>query len=157
MTFLEKTADPKKLRAWEGAVEADYIYTAGIGGEKLLKAVKKDRTLVTAVCTSCERTFFPPRMYCEHCLSQIRRWGKAPGKATVAAVSLARIDEDGRELPEPQVWGLLRFEGIDGGLVHRLLVPPKQAVPGMTVRPQFKDAKKRTGEITDILGFVPTR
>jgi len=157
MTFLEKTADPRKLRHWKGDVEADYIYTAGIGGEKMLRAIQKDRTLVTAICKHCDRTFFPPRIYCEHCLHRIRKWGKAPGKATVAALSVARLDEYGRPLAELQVWGLFRFEGVDGGLVHRLLAAPGKTAVGTAVRPVFKDARKRTGEINDLIGFVPLK
>jgi len=155
VTFLEKTADPRRLRHVEGDMEADYIYTAGIAGDRFLRSMKKDRTLRSARCERCGIDFLPPRMYCERCLTPVTKEGRVPRTGLVEAWSAARFDEDGHPLAEPQVWAIVRFEGLEGGLVHRLLVPVAEAKAGMKVRPVFKEPAKRTAEITDLLGFVP--
>ncbi len=109
MTFLERTTDARKLRHWEGNMEADYIYTSGVAGEE----------------------------------------------GRVAALTVAHLDREGVRLSRPQVWAFVTFQGIRGGLVHRLLVPPGRARVGLAVRPKLKAREDRVGAITDIEGFEP--
>ena len=42
MTFLERTTDARKFRHWEGNMEADYIYTSGVAGEKFFVALRDE-------------------------------------------------------------------------------------------------------------------
>lgn len=155
MTFLEKTGDARRLRHWDGDMEADYIYTAGIAGERFFRALRKDGTLVTAQCERCGIEFLPPRIYCERCLTPVKRWGQAPPTALVESFTVARLDLEGRRLPQPEVWALVRFEGVEGGFVHRVLSTPEKVRTGLRLRPVIRPAPERTGKITDILGFQP--
>src|SRR5205823_8698645 len=60
MTFLERTTDTRRLRHWEGNLEADYIYTSGLAGERFFVALRDDGRLLAARCTACGLDYLPP-------------------------------------------------------------------------------------------------
>ena len=155
MTFLERTTRPEDLRSWRGDVEADYLYTSGVAGERFFLGLRDAGKIFAANCASCDLTYMPPRMYCEVCMSPLEKWTEVTGPATVEGVTVSHVDEHGGRLAKPQVWAILRWPGIRGGLVHRLAASPSKARPGLKVRPVFKPRKERVGNITDILEFAP--
>jgi len=61
-----------------------------------------------------------------------------------------------REAVAPASLAFCTFEGIRGGLFHRLLVAPKQARAGVRAV-RLKPRNGRTGTIADIEGFEPVR
>jgi len=155
MTFIEKTTDHRKLRRWEGNIEADYYYTSGLAGERFFTELKATGKFLATHCTRCDLTYLPPRMYCEQCLAELRDWKQIPMEGKVETFTTARIDEEGKPLAEPQVWALVRFPDINGGFVHRIIAPPEKVKAGIRVRPRLKPELLRTGEVTDIEGFEP--
>jgi uncharacterized OB-fold protein len=155
VTFLERTTRPDRFRAWRSDVEADYIYTSGVAGERFFTALRDAGKILAARCEACEVTYLPPRMYCEACLGPLADWKEVSGPATVEAVTVLHVDEHGDRLPEPQVWAILRWASIRGGFVHRLAVPPGRAKPGLRVRAVLRPRGQRTGTITDIEHFAP--
>ena len=155
MTFRERTTKAEAFRSWKGDMEADYRYTSGVAGERFFTALRDVGRLMAARCGACNLTYLPPRMYCERCLGPLEEWKQVQGPATVESVTVTHVDERGKRLEEPQVWAVLRWKDIHGGLVHRLAVPPKQAKPGLQVRPVLRPPKERVGNITDILHFAP--
>ena len=155
MTFTEKTTDHRKLRRWEGNIEADYIYTSGLAGEKFFTELKKSGKILATHCPRCDLTYLPPRIYCERCLAEIREWREVPPVGQVEAFTVARLDEEGAESTEPQVWAFIKFPGIHGGFVHRVSAPLEKLKRGLQVRARLKPQPLRTGEITDIDIFEP--
>jgi uncharacterized OB-fold protein len=157
MTFLERTTDPRKHRVWEGHMEADYIYTSGVAGERFFVALRDEGRLLASRCTACDLDYLPARLFCEDCFAELTEFVEVPGVGRVEAVTVAHVDRAGGPLSQPQVWGFVSFRGIRGGLVHRLLVPPDRARAGLAVRPKLKPRSARIGAITDIEGFEPVR
>ena len=155
MTFAERTTRADAFRSWRGDVEADYVYTTGVAGERFFAELRDTGRMLAARCDRCERTYLPPRMYCENCLGPLADWAPVEGPATVEAVTITHVDAHGNPLPAPEVWAVLRWRGIAGGLVHRLAVAPERAKPGLKVRPVIRSAGARVGNITDILHFAP--
>lgn len=155
MTFLERTTDARRLRHWEGDLEADYIYTSGIAGERFFVALRDKGRLLAARCDACDLAYLPPRMFCERCFSELTKYVDVPPEGRVAALTIARIDRSGEYLATPEAWAFVTFKGIHGGLLHRLLIEPERARTGMTVRVRVKTSESRTGSITDIEGFEP--
>ncbi len=155
MTFAEKTTDLKKLRHWDGNMECDYIYTSGLAGERFFTELKKTGKFYATRCERCGVTYFPPRIYCERCLGEIRDWKEVPLEGTIEAFTTARLDEEGRELETPEVWALVKLPGVNGVLVHKVSVPPEKVKRGLRVRAKLKPAMEMTGEITDIESFTP--
>jgi hypothetical protein len=64
-------------------------------------------------------------------------------------------DRSGVETDSPITVGLVKFEGVKGGIVHFLDVDPDQVSIGMKVTPSLKNSSERTGAITDIRAFKP--
>src|SRR5213593_4516674 len=157
VTFLDRTTDARRFRHWEGNVEADYIYTSGVAGERFFVALRDDGRMLASRCPACKLDYLPPRMFCEDCFAELTEYVEVPQAGRVAAVTLAHVDRTGAKLSHPQVWAFVTFEGIRGGLLHRLLVTPKQARAGMAVRAKLKPRDARTGTIADIEGFEPVR
>jgi uncharacterized protein len=157
VTFLDRTTDARRFRHWEGNVEADYIYTSGVAGERFFVALRDEGRILASRCTSCHLDYLPPRIFCEDCFAELSEYVDVPKTGQVAAVTIAYQDRTGATLSHPQVWGVVTFQGIRGGLVHRLLVPPTQARAGLAVRAKLKPLEERTGTIADIDGFAPVR
>jgi len=155
MTFLERTTDARRLRHWEGDMEADYVYTTGLAGERFFTALRDEGRILTARCPSCEVRYLPPRLYCERCFSELSDFEDAPAIGRVAAFTVAHVDRRGRALPKPEAWGLITFSGVEGGLVHRLLLSTEAIRPGARVRARLRAKGARLGAITDIEGFEP--
>ena len=157
MTFLERTTDARKFRHWEGNVEADYIYTSGVAGERFFVALRDEGRMLASRCTACDLDYLPPRIFCEDCFAELTEYVDIPKTGRVAATTTASVDRSGAKLSDLQVWAFVTFDGIRGGLVHRLLVPPDQARAGLAVRAKLKPQAARTGTIADIEGFEPVR
>jgi len=157
MTFLDRTTDARKFRHWPGNVEADYIYTSGVAGEQFFVALRDEGRMLASRCTACHLDYLPPRMFCEDCFAELTEYVDVPKAGRVAATTAAYVDRTGAKLSHPQIWAFVTFDGIRGGLVHRLLVPPNQARAGLAVRARIRPREARTGTIADIEGFEPVR
>ena len=156
MTFLQRTTDVRRLRHWPIDMSVDYIYTSGVAGERFFRALKDEGRILAAHCPVCKVNRLPPRMFCEHCFTELTEYVDVPGEGRVAAVTVARVDRRGKPMPAPEVYAFVTFKGIQqGGLIHRLLVPPEKARPGLAVRAKVKPAEARQGNILDIEGFEP--
>ena len=135
---------------------AKFAWSAGEAMSRFLAELQRGR-LIARQCNTCRRILFPPRMFCEDCFAELTEFVDVPRAGQVAAVTVAHVDRTGAKLSQPQVWAFVTFEGIRGGLFHRLLVAPKQARAGLSVRVRLKPRDGRTGTIADIEGFEPVR
>ena len=136
-------------------MEADYIYTSGVAGERFFVALRDSGRLLASRCKACKLDYLPPRIFCEDCFAELKDFVEVPAEGLVAAFTVAHLDRTGAKLEEPQLWAFVTFKGVKGGLVHRLLVPKDAARPGMRVRVKVKPRESRTGTILDIEGFEP--
>ncbi len=157
MTFLQRTTDVHRLRHWDIDMSVDYIYTSGIAGERFFTALRDEGRILAVHCPVCKTNQLPPRPFCERCFSELREYVDVPNEGRVAAVTVATVDRRGKPLPTREVYAFVTFPGIqEGGLIHRLLVSPTDAKPGLAVRVKLKPKDARTGTILDIEGFEAT-
>lgn len=152
MTFVDKIERPEDFRHWFGDMEAHYVYTSGIAGDKFFTALKKGKFLASK-CGKCGKVYVPPRMYCEDCFVELTEWVEVPNKGTVDTFTVVHVDRNENLLEKPEVWAFIRIDGTDGGVVHRVNVPAESVEIGMSVKAVFKKEKEREGRITDILYF----
>ncbi len=156
MTFLQRTTDARRLRHWDIDMSVDYIYTSGLAGERFFTALRDEGRLLAVHCPTCKTSQLPPRPFCETCFTELTDYVEVPAEGRVAAVTVARVDGRGKPLPSPQVFAFVKFPGIaQGGLIHRLLVPPNAAKVGLRVRVKLKPKDARSGNLLDIEGFEP--
>ena len=155
MSF-DKNINPLKLHHLVGDMEADYIYTPGVAGDKFFKALRDEGKLLATLCEACKITYLPPRMYCERCFSELDKWIEAESSGVVDTFTVLHEDRDGKKLSEPVLVAFIRIHNTDGGLIHKLGgVDSDTAKIGMKVKAVLKDKSKRTGGLTDIDHFAP--
>jgi len=153
---FDKNTNPLKLHHVIGDMEADYIYTPGVAGDKFFKALRDEGKFLATHCEPCDHTYLPPRMYCERCFSKLDKWVEAEPTGFVDTFSLLNEDRDGEKLPEPVLVAFIRIDKTNGGVIHRLGgVDFESAKIGMKVKAVMKDKAKRTGGLTDIDHFAP--
>ncbi len=153
MTFLERSRDPEAHKHWYGDMEASYLYSTGIAGERFFTTLRDKGKIMAATCPNCRKTVLPPRMYCERCFAELVDWVDVGKEGRVDTFSVAQVDKNGEPLEEPVVYGLIRFPKVDGGLVHIIAAKPEKVKIGMKVKAKLKPKKERTGSILDIECF----
>jgi len=155
---LEKLRDLREIRHWPGHMETDYIYTLGIAGERFFQEIKKNGKIMGAKCRRCGIVYVPPRMYCERCFAKLQEWVRVSSRGTVYTYTVAHIDLNGAKLKEPTIYAMIKIDGTDGGLIHKLEgVDPREVKIGMKVEAVFKPKEKREGSINDIRYFKPVK
>lgn len=133
-------------------------YTYGIAGEKFFREIKDKGRLIGTKCKECDLVYLPPQIYCERCFSELDEWVEIHSKATIHTFAVAHRDLDDCELAEPQAIAMVKFDGVHGGLVHRLSeVATEDIEIGMPVEIVFKPEAERTGSILDIEYFRPVK
>lgn len=128
----------------ESAIRIPFRYAAGGAGSRFLAALRDERRILGARCDACRRVFAPLRSFCSSCgASPLEEIALGPGGRVEAWTARA----DGT------VFALVRLDGADTALLHRLVGLPGEPRRGMRVRARF--AAERRASILDIAGFEP--
>ncbi|MGB9714625.1 MAG: Zn-ribbon domain-containing OB-fold protein, partial [Candidatus Bathyarchaeales archaeon] len=149
---LEKITNPFGPRHWIGHMEADYLYTLGIVGERFFKEIKENGRIMGAKCPKCGLIFVPPRLYCEKCFAKFEEWVDVGKKGEVYTYTIVTVDIEGKKLEKPEIYALIRFEGTQGGLIHKIGETNKAYI-GMKVEALLKPRNERKASINDIAYF----
>lgn len=154
---IDKITNPFHIRHWLGDMEADYIYTLGVAGERFFKEIKENGRIMGAKCPCCNIVYVPPRMYCEKCFAKLGEWVDVGKKGVIHTFTVATIDVNNSKLEKPVIYALIKFEGTCGGLIHKIgETNPKKVKIGMKVEAVFKPSFERKTSINDIKYFKPT-
>ncbi len=156
MALSERIDRNVDLTHFEGKIPVSYVYTYGLGLEKFFRAIKDKGEFLASKCPECGTTYFPCRIFCERCFSEISDTYKVPGTGRVESFTVCHLNMDGTKKETPQVVGLIRMDGAeDATFVHLLDISPSRASIGMRVKPVLKPKKEREGSILDIISFKP--
>ncbi len=155
MALKERLTMPDQAATWPGELPVQSLYTAGVAGDRFLKALRDKGQFLATRCQRCNEVYVPARLYCEKCLAGLDDWVELPGVGTVESWTEVFVGLDGEPLAKPQLVGLIQLEGATTSLIHRLEVPKEKLVIGMKVKAALKPAAKREGAITDIIAFRP--
>lgn len=153
MSLLERISGAPEV--WLGEFPLQARYTAGVAGERFLRALQKEAKILGTRCEACEVTYVPGRQFCERCLSELTDWQDAGTDGVVETFTLLFDGPDGEQLETPQWVAFVRI--ADGGIVHLLgEVEPEAVSMGMPVQAVFKPKAERTGSMLDIAYFKPS-
>ena len=156
MGTLEHIERVDELGQWPGEMPVSFLYTAGVAGERFLREIKDRGRFLGSRCPDCSYTYLPPRLYCERCFAELKDWVPVGPRGTVEAVTVAHVGLDGEALAQPQTFALIRLDGADGLLLHRVKAPAGEELEvGATVEPVFLARAARKGSILDIQHFKP--
>jgi uncharacterized OB-fold protein len=156
MPILEKLVQPSQARHWTDSIPLEYHYTAGVAGEEFRRELRDNGRFLVSKCSKCKNTYVPARMYCPECFIEIKDQFPIDKPGYVYSFTSVNRDRSGSDTDSPVTVGLVKFEGIKGGIVHLLdAEDPDSLSIGMKVTPSLKNVSERTGAITDILAFKP--
>src|SRR5438128_3270480 len=156
MPILEKLAQPGQARHWTDSIPLEYHYTAGVAGEEFRRELRDNGRFLVSKCSKCKSTYIPARMYCPSCFVEMKDQFPIDKPGYVYSFTSVNRDRSGVDTELPVTVGLVKFEGIKGGIVHLLDVDDLDGVSiGMKVTPSLKNSSERTGAITDIRAFKP--
>jgi uncharacterized OB-fold protein len=154
MGFIEKQTDPTTPMHWRGNMQADYMYPAGVAGDKFFKHIKQMDSFLATKCSKCNKILFPPRLYCEDCFQEITDddWAEVPAEGTVKLFTIVKLDAHGKKLDVPKIMALIGVDKTDGatlGLINSTDLDKDYA--GAKVKAVFRPQDKREGTMKDIL------
>jgi uncharacterized OB-fold protein len=134
-----------------GDLPVRFRYTPGVGATAFLEALRDRGVLLGSRCASCATTYLPARLFCERCFAELAADTECGPEGTLESFTVAYVGLDGEPLPEPVTYALVRLDGADTVMVHRLLEVDAPQI-GMRVRAVVRD--RRTSSIEDLEGFA---
>lgn len=135
-----------------GALPVSFRYTPGVGTTAFLEGLRDRGVLLGSRCAHCAVTYVPCRAFCERCFAELTPDVECGPGGTLASWTIGRVSIDEEPLAQPVMLGLVRLDGADTLLLHRLVAIDRPAID-MGVRAVVADT--RTGSILDLLGFGP--
>ena len=145
-------------QSWKGEIPVEFLYTAGVAGERFFSELRDAGKLMGTRCPSCNVVYMPPRTYCEQCFSRLEEWVEVPKQGRVYSSTVLRRDRKGRLLEKPVVAACVAFAGVKGCLIHMVVdIGPEAIKPGMEVEVVLREPGERTGSILDVKGFSPSK
>jgi uncharacterized OB-fold protein len=138
------------VRRIEGGLPVAFRYTPGVGNTAFLEALRDRGVFLGSRCEDCNVTYLPARIFCERCLASLTPDTECGPEGTLESWTVAHHDVDGNTLDAPVTYALVRLDGADTVLLHRLLAP---AAIGARVRAVV--APDRSASIHDLEGFEP--
>ncbi len=136
-----------------GGFPVHFHYTVGIVGEIFFNGLK-EKKLLGVTCKECSTTYFPPRMYCEECFTELtdEEFKVLEQQGTIESFTKTYKDHRGNPLAEPYFLALIKIKGSDTVFFHRLINVDEPKI-GMTVKPVWNETTKAS--LFDIVGFEP--
>jgi uncharacterized OB-fold protein len=140
------------LRRIPGELPVSFRYTPGVGNTAFFEALRDRGVLLGARCRACSVTYLPARVFCERCLAELEPGVECGPEGTLESWTVGHAGIDGEALDAPVALGLVRFDGADTVLLHRLLGDADWRI-GMRVEAAFRE--DRAASILDLEGFRP--
>ncbi len=152
MSLLERNSDAPP--AWIGGFPMQARYSAGVAGERFLRALQEKGQILGATCEQCDLTYVPARAFCERCLAELEDWTDMGTGGEVHTFTLLFENLDGTPREDPLIVAFVQIG--DGGIVHLLEeIDPESVAIGMPVEAVLKPKAERQGSILDIAYFKP--
>ncbi len=152
--MLEKIAGLDEVRRWEGEIPVGHRYTPGIAGEAFFTALRDHGVLLGSRCQACSYTYVPARAFCERCFAELAADVEVGPGGILVSFTIAFVDVEGGPLDEPVTFGLVRLDGADAVVLHRVLDPGEEPLEiGERVEAVLRPDGERTGSIGDLQGF----
>lgn len=140
----------------EGIIDIPNTYSAGAVGSRFLVELRDNKKIMGVKCHECNRVYVPPKSTCKDCFAQLTEWVEVSNKGTLLTYTVDCHSNSVQPVEPPIVYGVIRLDGADTGLVHMLgEVDMEDLKIGMRLEALFKD--ERQASILDIKYFRPLR
>jgi uncharacterized OB-fold protein len=153
---LQKLDRSDQVRRWDGRIPVRHRYTPGVAGDVFFTALRDRGVLLGSRCESCSYTYVPARLFCERCFSELAADVEVEPAGTLVSFTISFAGLEGEPLSAPVTIGLVRPDGADAVLLHRVLDAGDQPLEiGQRMEIVVRPDAQRTGSIDDIEGFRP--
>jgi uncharacterized OB-fold protein len=152
---LEKIALPDEVRRWDGEFPVRHRYTPGVAGTAFFTALRDRGALLGSRCEACSYTYVPARLFCERCFAELAADTEVGPGGALVSFTIGFVGLEGEPLEDPETIGLVRLDGADSVLVHRVLDAVEPLEIGERVEVVLRPDGERSGTILDIEGFRP--
>jgi uncharacterized protein len=139
-------------RSVQGDLPVGFRYTPGVANTLFFEALRDRGMLLGARCDACGVTYLPARIFCERCFAELSPGTECGPGGVLESFTTGHTGIDGEPLDPPVTLGLIRLDGADTVLMHRLIDVDAPAI-GLRVTARLR--AERTGSILDIEGFAP--
>jgi uncharacterized protein len=131
-----------------------FTYDAGRIRSKFLIGLRDKQKILGIKCPQCHTVYVPARTTCDKCFVNMDEFVEVASEGTLTTFTAVNVKQDYYPSQEPFMYGIIKLDGADTGLVHLLgEVDPAKVKIGMRMKAVFND--KRTGHIKDIKYFKP--
>lgn len=137
-----------------GELSVSFRYTPGVGNTAFFEALRDRGVFLGSRCEACGVAYLPARIFCERCLAELEPNAEYGPEGELISWTIARVDVDDHALDTPVTYGLVKLDGADTVLLHRLIDLEGDPTIGMRVRAVL--AADREGSILDVDGFAPS-
>ena len=151
--MLEKIALPDEVRPWDGEFPVRHRYTPGVAGTAFFTALRERGVLLGSRCEACSYTYVPARLFCERCFAELAADAEVGPGGELVSFTIGFVGLEGEPLEDPETIGLVRLDGADSVLVHRVLDADEPLEIGERVEVVLRPEGEREGTILDIEGF----
>jgi hypothetical protein len=151
--MLEKIALPDEVRRWDGEFPVRHRYTPGVAGTAFFTALRDRGVLLGSRCEMCSYTYVPARLFCERCFAELAADTEVGPGGELVSYTIGFVGLEGEPLADPETIGLVRLDGADSVLVHRVLDADEPLEIGERVEVVLRPLGDRKGTILDIEGF----
>ena len=144
-----------------GEAEQPFNWSIGKHGSKFLAEIRDNKKIFGVRCPKCGKVLVPARTFCPECFDDMDEWVEVSQQGEIVTWILAHKEFFGMPVDPPFVAALIRLEGTDCDLLHRVgglgLGDPeavrKKLKPGTKVKAVWNEEKK--GHMLDIKYFEP--
>ena len=152
--MLERITQPDEIRYWPGDMPVEHRYTPGVAGEVFFTALRDRGVLLGSRCEHCSYTYVPARLFCERCFAELSADAEVGPRGVVVSFTIGFVGIEGEPLEEPETFALVKLDGADAVLLHRVLdVGDEPLELGERVEAVIRNPNAREGSILDIEGF----
>jgi uncharacterized OB-fold protein len=135
----------------DGRVDVEYHWSAGIAGSRFFTELRDSGKIMGTKCPECKRVLVPPRIFCEECFVDTDEWVEVSTAGEILTFAESYFGLQGQRLEEPWYIGIIKLDGADGGLFHRIVKGESEIAIGGRVEAVLAD--ERQGHIMDIVNF----
>jgi uncharacterized OB-fold protein len=131
-----------------------FSYDAGAIRSRFLTDLRDHKKITGMRCPKDNIVYVPVRSVCLKCFSNLTEFVEVGQTGTLTTYSIVYRPQPYYPVETPFVYGIIKLDGADTGLVHFVNeVDPQQVRAGMRVEPVFKE--ERVGSVLDIKYFKP--
>jgi uncharacterized OB-fold protein len=152
--MLEHITQPDEIRRWPGEFPVEHRYTPGVAGEAFFTALRDRGVFVGSRCEACSYTYVPARIFCERCFAELAADTQVGPQGVLVSFTIGFVGIEGEPLEEPETVALVRLDGADAVLLHRMLDAGDEPLEiGQRVEAIVRSPNEPEGSILDIEGF----